>query len=292
MTIKTLKCGTKYNKPTLWKETDLKGEWQIGIKIDGIRAFKTEAGWVSRASKPLYNMDHLEAPIGANYEVFRNNWEDTVSLVRTQLEDTGVTQNDLYRLDELDPRLIICTLTDPTVQQLKGLLADQRAAGMEGLIIRQGSKHLKIKPHETADVRVTGYVEGKGKFDGMLGLLTTNYGNVGTGYSTEQRAKVWAAITGEPVTWSFKERPTKIPEVMAEMGDKVTWHVENVTKTTATVVVTAYPDTTYDWVGKIIEVSFMEATPAGKFRHPAFERVRFDKDEENVTALLEVMGGE
>jgi DNA ligase-1 len=35
-------------------------------------------------------------------------------------------------------------------------------------------------------------------------------------------------------------------------------------------------------IGSLIEVSYMELTPSGKFRHPRFERVRDDKTEESL----------
>jgi ATP-dependent DNA ligase len=39
-------------------------------------------------------------------------------------------------------------------------------------------------------------------------------------------------------------------------------------------------------IGALIEVEFMEMTPAGKFRHPRFVRIREDKDEVSIESEI------
>jgi ATP-dependent DNA ligase len=64
---------------------------------------------------------------------------------------------------------------------------------------------------------------------GRLGYLVTPYGDVGTGFSDQDRAALW----GEALAGTL--------------------------------------------IGQVVEVSCMEFTPDGKFRHPRFLRVRHDK---------------
>lgn len=101
--------------------------------------------------------------------------------------------------------------------------------GFEGLVLRQGNRWIKVKPFETHDVPITGFVEGRGQHSGMLGIVTTALGNVGSGFSEVERIALWA-------------------DAQAGM-----------------------------LIGQIIEVSYMEFTSTGKFRHPTFIRMRPDK---------------
>lgn len=241
MAIKHVEVGSEtvsFVKATPWKEVDLKGEWMVSLKIDGVRVFKFDSGWYSRAGKPLYNLDHIEAPTGGSYEVYNTNWEDSVSLVRTSVNGSPCPSKCLYRLSTdpsvIDERLVVCIATDPTVEEIQTWLTRWLAEGYEGLMLSSldGKKILKVKPKDTADVFITGYVEGKGKHAGRLGLFTTNHGNVGTGLTDADREDFWARRE--------------------------------------------------EMVGQLIEVEFMELTPAGKFRHPRFVRVRTDKNEESI----------
>jgi DNA ligase-1 len=78
-------------------------------------------------------------------------------------------------------------------------------AGYEGLVIKPEShlyvrvrskNWLKIKAVNTADLPITGYFEGEGKYDGMLGgFIVYHEGmqvRVGSGYSDNERALFWA----------------------------------------------------------------------------------------------------
>lgn len=50
---------------------------------------------------------------------------------------------------------------------------------------------LKVKPVETYDVAITRYVEGEGKHAGRLGLVTTEKGSVGAGFTDAEREILW-----------------------------------------------------------------------------------------------------
>ncbi|WP_432473710.1 hypothetical protein [Amphritea sp. HPY] len=209
-------------KPTLWSGKDLKGDWLFTRKLDGVRMLRDKHGLpVSRRDKPLYNLNDIPDHI-TDCEIFIDNWETSVSAVRTHKGDM-VSPEHAYSIDPLDDRLILFTLTNPTAAKINALLATALSIGDEGLVLYQGKKSLKVKPVENYDVPVTGATEGKGKYAGLIGALITPKGKV-SGMSDEQRR----AFT------------RKLPEV--------------------------------------IEVSCMGLTKNGKFRHPRFERERFDKE--------------
>jgi ATP-dependent DNA ligase len=219
------------NRPSNWNGKALTGEWHVTIKLDGVRAIWDGHGWLSRANKPLYNLPRW-AGGPRDCEIYVNSFRDTIIATRTKLprSDTPRILNEhLYGLDSLDGRLNVCTLTDPTANEILHQLCQARALGFEGLVLRQGDRWLKVKPEETHDIRIVGFREGRGKHAGRLGIITTALGNIGSGFSDEERVELWV-------------------EAQAGM-----------------------------LVGQIVEVSFMESTSTGKYRHPKFIRMRPDK---------------
>lgn len=96
-----------------------------------------------------------------------------------------------------------------------------RAAGKEGVIIkpldgryeRKRSKAwLKIKNEETADIQITGFFEGEGKYAGMLGGFIGDFKGVdvrvGSGLSDNDRIEFWdgrESIRGDLMEVEFHE---------------------------------------------------------------------------------------
>lgn len=170
-----------------WNGGSLKGTWKVTLKIDGARMLRdSEGNPVSRAGKPLYNLEHVPEDI-VDAEIFKDNWESSMSLVRTSVNGSPVPLECVYSLEPLDPRLDLGEIRDPTEDKLKELLDEQVSQGFEGLILRQGDRWLKVKPKGTSDVRVTGFQDGTGKHQGRMGALLTEYGKVGTGFSDAER---------------------------------------------------------------------------------------------------------
>lgn len=170
-----------------WKGNDLKGKWQVTYKIDGVRCIVQNGIAYSKEGRVF---DHFTPYKDGDYEVFANNWEDSISIVRGTL---GYSESDFYSLDPLDPRLFAGEFTDPTAGHIEGMLAMAVKDGYEGLILRQEDKWLKVKPVETYDVEITGLVEGQGKHKGRLGAFVTPMGNVGTGLTDAERDQFWAS---------------------------------------------------------------------------------------------------
>ena len=181
-----------YPHPKPWNGKDLKGIWDIGIKIDGARMLRCPKGNpVSRAGKPLYNLDHIDSSIG-DAEIYKDNWESSMSLVRSSVNGSPVKPEYVYQLwPVLDERLVLGTYENPTTEFLMTLMEAQVSQGYEGLIIRQGTKYYKVKPKDTADVRITGVQPGTGKHIGRMGALLTKYGKVGTGFTDAEREETW-----------------------------------------------------------------------------------------------------
>jgi len=175
-------------KAKLWSGNDLKGSWSVTLKIDGARMLRdTDGNPISRSGKPLYNLQHINKDI-TDAEIYKQNWETSMSLVRTKNNGSPVDVSCVYSLDPLDKRLAAGVYLDLTADKIKALLEFWVSRGYEGLILRQPGTWLKVKPKLTIDIFVTGFQKGQKKNLGKMGALLTNYGKVGTGFTDEDRA--------------------------------------------------------------------------------------------------------
>jgi ATP-dependent DNA ligase len=101
---------------------------------------------------------------------------------------------------------VIDTLTTADLQLMAdGLLEDALALGFEGLMLKdvdagytQGKRTrawIKLKPSETYDCRIVGFIPGTGRLDGTLGSLLVSYNGkpvrVGSGMTDLQRQEIY-----------------------------------------------------------------------------------------------------
>ena len=184
MTVKELKDGTQWIKATYWEGGDLKGTWLATYKIDGLRVIRGK-------NNKIYSRDSKEAIhdlSGFKFndaEFFYKDWNTSVSILHTEEETIPITQNMFYELTQgsEDPRLVIGRLVDPTEETINAFLKKALLLKHEGIVFRfLGSKEkwLKVVPTRYADIRITAINEGKGKYAGVAGSLTTAWGNVGS----------------------------------------------------------------------------------------------------------------
>ena len=194
-----IEVGPCSGKPAMikakpWSGKDLKGTWHITIKIDGVRTLwnAETREWLSRADKPLYNLPPFDGR--ADCETYCGSFKDTITRIRAKTKDRPIRPDQLYSLDPLDARLDLGNFNSPTAELISNLLREKVYLGFEGLVLRQGDVWLKVKPVETYDVPVTGIFEGEGKHKGRMGYLTTPMGDVGTGFTDEERSWWWDCI--------------------------------------------------------------------------------------------------
>jgi len=193
------------NKAKPWKGNDLKGIWSITLKIDGARMLRdSEGNPVSRAGKPLYNLSLVDKSI-TDAEIYNQNWETSMSLVRTKNNGSPVDPSYVYSLDPLDSRLDLGSIDTPSRRDLELLMKHKVSQGYEGLILRQGDTWLKVKPKDTADVFIIGFQEGTGKHTGKMGALLTWFGKVGTGFSDVDREWWQMMFDLHGLTWLTKQ---------------------------------------------------------------------------------------
>ena len=199
--IKLLNDGTTYIKAAyLEPDKKLSGSWEVTRKLDGVRIIKDRTGKVvSRNSKSLYNVDHLEF---LDAEFFYKDWNTSVSMVRT-MDFRPTKQDMIYELTDgiMDQRLFIGYEHSPSFASLEKLMNEHLAMGDEGLVIRQFNPKkniftwLKVVPKMQADIRITGFKEGTGRLQGTLGSIQTKHGSVGSGFDDEMREAIWSNRT-------------------------------------------------------------------------------------------------
>lgn len=183
-----------YVKPKLYKGGDLDGTWAVTIKLDGVRMLRNDDGVpTSRDGNPLNGLDGVPAHI-VDAEIFCGSWEASITAVKTIGAPDVIPAHVFSLFPALDARLFICQIDNPKAEEIDKLMNQVVADGHEGLVLRElGGKMrtLKVKPFETYDVVVEAIEEGKGKFAGAMGKLTTPMGKVGTGFSEETRKLMW-----------------------------------------------------------------------------------------------------
>jgi hypothetical protein len=189
------------NNPRSWNGKALAGNWLMTLKIDGVRAiWHDESGWVSRANNPLYNIPPWRQGQPRDCEVFVGSFHDTIRATRTKHlkgDTPAILPEHMFGLELLDPRLHWGSLSDPTPEIILAELQRVNDLDHEGLVLRQDDCWIKIKPEETHDVAITGFVEGRGRHLGRLGYVTTIMGNVSSGFSDYEREVLWAEAKAE-----------------------------------------------------------------------------------------------
>lgn len=243
-------------KPTLWNGKDLKGRWHVTIKIDGVRALWDAElkQWLSRAGTPLNNCPapYIDVGTGRMYpgvdcELYLGSLKDTNRAWRTihlKPDTPRIERQHLYSLDPIDPRLDLGFVEDPAADWIVDSLKQANELGYEGLVLRQGDKAIKVKPHDNFDVLVKAAVQGTGKHSGRMGYLETHMGDVGTGFSDLERDLWWREALAFGTAGHTKDGLLRFSLPLTPIT---------------------------------IEVECMQLTPDGKFRHARFIRERFDK---------------
>lgn len=232
-------------KAKLWPGSELHSFGALTRKLDGVRCIFDGRTWTSRTGKPLYALPLDVLP--GEYEYFSNNWNESVSHVRTRKAEGCHSKANLYRITPaathlnlaVDARLIITELgvigqsLSPT--EINKALNREIARGGEGFVWWSIHRDelwyptYKIKRDETLDLEIIDVIEGQGKFVGTLGAIVTERGHVGTGYTVDDRNELWG---------------------LHKVGGLI---------------------------GSTVEVKCMELTKDGKLRMPRFVRLRLDK---------------
>jgi hypothetical protein len=194
-----------------WNGQDLEGSWLFTIKIDGVQAIKGNNGSVvTKRGKPLYNLPKTTKDFEVA-EIFCGSWNKTMSIIRaSKSKRRKIRPSEIYPLfPNPDRRLILGRYVDPPAAFIRKMFLLNEALGHEGLVLRGQDVLIKVKSDYTEDLVITGMVEGKGRLKGKLGKLETLNGEVGTGFTDQERGEIWAskeALIGTYVEVKYTEK--------------------------------------------------------------------------------------
>ena len=171
-----------------WDGTALSGVWLVTRKIDGVNLdIRGGVATTRGGTTPVWRVD---VPDGI-YELYEGAWTQSMTALRISVPPLPTS---LYLLDpDLDPRLVVEEVEDPTVADIMDYFDMVRQEGYEGLVLWGPGGPLKVKLAETYDAVVTGFTEGKGRLAGSMGSVETSMGAVGVGFTHSERAWWWAS---------------------------------------------------------------------------------------------------
>ena len=175
------------------------GEVKVTLKLDGVRVHIKNGVATSRTGKPLYNIPALEDGV---YEAYIENFETTITRVRTHEGELLSTDNFYKLFPAIDPRLILST----NAEDIEHLFKKVTSEGGEGLVIYTPTSVYKMKKYNSMEVIIEGLQEGTNKYVGKLGAFLTSRGKVGTGFTDEQREKYFdTSLIGKPIEVGYME---------------------------------------------------------------------------------------
>ena len=202
---------TDFRKATTYTGQKIKGQVEVSYKIDGVRILHREGGFVTRNNKvppglhiALSDEAKRKIEIYGDCEVYAGSFVKSNSPM--QLHEpvpNCLTEDMVYPLDcvnfltgndhEVDPRLLVAVVENPTPEQVEVYLNQALDLGHEGLVLRTNERWCRVKPKATADVFITGWFEQLDKHKnpkGQLGGFETKYGNV-TAFTDAMRKELW-----------------------------------------------------------------------------------------------------
>jgi hypothetical protein len=228
-----------------WQNCDLPGPWHVSLKVDGVCVIVREGGKIiSRAGKPLYNVPELRLGI---YECYLGSWEKSVSAVRSQFSADGkhpaavIPADAFYRLADLDGHPAI----------------DARL------------KLPEMQNPSRADIRAALQRATHGGYEGIV--LRAHCGATWRLFKVKPKQTYDVPVTG--LVMGKGKHAGRMGALITPMGNVGTGFSD-----AQRVELSAPPFVKCAQAGDVlIEVEAMGLTPAGKFRHPRFVRVRWDK---------------
>lgn len=193
-----------YMKAITYTGQKIKGPVDISYKIDGVRILYRNGKFVTRNNNEppgllkALTVDALHKISDyKDCEVYTGKFKDVQGPIsrHSPVPDT-IDEDNIYPLSWLDPRLYISTRKEGLAKDepiIDALMEAAVSLGYEGLVLRTADRWYRVKPHATADVRITGYFEQVDKHKkpkNILGGFDTNYGKV-TAFPAALRAALW-----------------------------------------------------------------------------------------------------
>lgn len=261
-----------------WNGKDLKGTWEVTLKIDGVRALWSphDEQWYSRAGKPLYNIPKPHREDLRDCEVYLGNFKDTIRATRTQTpEASGCTKHPEY-LSRC--RSIGCKWVEgtPVIEARHLYSLDPLDSSLrwrtdfrDWALPRSHPEHLVTNPGAV----LLRFMLGQANAAGYEGLVLRQ-GDKWLKVKPEETHDV--LITG--AVEGIGKHKGRLGALQTSKGAVGTGFTDLERESLWLWFLTGHSgDVPCNLEGQTIEVSCMHFTPDGKFRHPRFIRMRPDK---------------
>ncbi len=222
-----------------YKDQNISG-WVMSEKLDGIRAYWDGCNLLTRNGNIIYapkwfTKDYPSFPIDGELWTKRKDFENISSIVRDKIPSNNWkqikhyifevpnTSGNLYqRLNKVKPYennyiKLIPQIKINSKEHLQQFLMTIELNNGEGVVVRDPSKlyiskrtssALKVKNFKDTECEVIGYMQGNGKFKGMMGSLICKLKNniefkIGSGFSNKERVN--PPLIGDIVTFKYQE---------------------------------------------------------------------------------------
>lgn len=185
-----------------------------------------ENGWIRYVVFDILEVDGKDTTVLPQWRR-REILEESYPSICNPYVDISIRSDDKQKLLEYTHR-----------ENLEGIMLKNREALYYPGKRPEGCWY-KVKKHMTDDVVITGFTEGAGKYQGLIGSI------------------IFGKYVGDKL-----EEFGRCSGISDEVRKSMTDHPEV-------------------YVGMVMEISAMEGTAKGKYRHPQFKQLRYDKAPED-----------
>lgn len=194
------------------------GELLVKDENGNILPRKTGNGIISKALKGTISEEEASRIVVHLWDIIDyEDWKKGYSPIKYKDRLTLLTDEKGNFTDKLS---IIPTTEVNSLEEVQELFSDALAKGLEGVILkdkdspwedRRVNHQLKFKNEIQEEFRVIDWIEGTGKYKGMLGALKVQsldgeiVSDVGTGFDDKDRKTIGKEVIGKLVTLSYNE---------------------------------------------------------------------------------------
>lgn len=177
MGIQIFKDGTPYITLINFYEecqNQLHGEWQIINYIDGIRCIRNNNGRVSNSKgRKVHKLENLNLN---DCIFFYKSHKKSKLLLNPHYDKMQPTQDMIYSLIPIDPRIYVGTITNPTIDDINLIVEDAEKNGFKGIILKQGFIWYEVSLTKYLDAKIINILPQKNNESKARKLIT----NIGT----------------------------------------------------------------------------------------------------------------
>ena len=204
------KQGNKINTP-IWFIKNFPSEPLDGELWIGREQFETVSGAVRRIKPPEHVWKNIKFMV-FDVPLHKGTFKQRYNYAKTQFAGVSPYLKVVEQFRVKDNQALMTELNQKVRAGAEGLMLHKASS-----LYRDGRNPdlLKLKQYQDAEAKVVAYIEGKGRFKGMLGSLLVEMPNgtrfkIGSGFSVEERKnppKIGSVITYKYFGFTANKKP-------------------------------------------------------------------------------------